>query len=116
MPCTIGPYEVTRGEILPYRIDAKSPQAAVTTRSGAVYVAERPFQEQFFSVKLSDSRALLMEVFDFIRYGCRFRAVPFTYIDGRGTSWLVRYWGRNDIRINDEGVQATMTLVLRKEV
>ena len=117
MAITIGPYTITRGEILPMERESRTAQNVEESEDGSVYVVERDYDEMFLKSRVKDSLSNIENLVYFLRNGVRYSAVPFFITDGFGRSWNVRYWGGRNIKWTMIGASLfEMNLVFRVEV
>ena len=112
----IGPYPVTRGAILPYSAKGSTKQKTSIDGDGGVVAHEVPFGEIFFRAVIHCSHEEGRVIAGYLRNGVRYSAVPFTFVDGFGTSRLVRFWD-NDVNENYiSGTEVELDLLFREEV
>lgn len=113
----IGPYAITRGTKLPYKIKGDARQSVNVATNGGVNVGDDGWSTKLFTVTFSGSKQLMDGVFGYIMNGVRMAAIPFTYVDDYGKTWTVRYWGRSPPEYKSIASDLyEMTLVLRKEI
>ncbi len=117
MSITVGPYTVSRGEILPHDREAQTAQSVDEAEDDSVYVSERLNDVQFITARLRDNLTTIENVIYYIRNGVRYAAVPFWITDGFGRQWNVRYWGGKSIKWKYVGADLVeVNLKLRVEV
>lgn len=112
---TIGPYVISRGNLLPYDENLATKQHRAEADDGAVGVID-DWDVQTFRVKITVPRAEALNIRGYLRTGVRYAAIPFTLVDDFGTSWLVRLWDRN-IKMRTKATNLVeMVMVFREEV
>ena len=114
----IGPFTVTRGSILPYEIWVTTPQSVKKASDGSVTVVEKPYtRELYLKVKIKVDKDEADQIESFITYGASFRRQTWTFQDGYGVDFTVRYW---DDEIRKRVIRASniveLSLLLRVEV
>jgi hypothetical protein len=114
---TIGPYTVTRGAMVPFTFEATSPQIAVETEDLEVVVAEKTANSvEYIRAVIKEPIDNGMNISNYLKYGVRFKAIPFTVQDDYGTTWLVRFWDRRVKRRHLGGDLVELDLLFRIEV
>lgn len=111
----IGPYTVTRGQIIPFEEYSNSEQTRLVLSDGSAAVSD-DFDAEFKKVTIKVTRAEALNIRGFIRHAARYAAEAFEIYDDYGASWLVRYW---DDRITMGTVASStveMVMIFRVEV
>ena len=116
MSLTIGPYVVTKGALLPYEERGETGQTADIDGDGGVVVHEQPFDTEYIRAVIKCSVDEARAIGGYLRNGVRYRAIPFTLVDGFGTSCLVRFWDKRVRRKNLGGDRVSLDLLFRIEV
>lgn len=116
MSLKIGPYLVTKGALLPYEERGETDQDVDITSDGGVVVHERPFDTEYIRAVIKCQLDEARVISGYLRNGVRYRAIPFTIVDGFGTSRLVRFWDRR-VRSRHLGAnRVELDLLFRQEV
>ena len=117
MSVTLGPYTFARGEIIPASRQYSSPEEVAKSEDGVVYVAGGNYDEEIIHVKIIDSKSAVDDLIAWIRNGVRYAMNTFSFVDGYGTTRVVRYWGRQTIRQRIIGTEVVeIEIPLRVEV
>lgn len=112
----IGPFTITRGTMIPYIEDERTSQVRKVAGDGSVTVVEQEFgEEQFFRAKIKVPRTEALQIRDYLK-AKRFAGETFTYKDGFGVSFTVRFWDRRVRRRNVAGGLTEMDLLFREEL
>ena len=116
MAVFIGPYEISRGFIAPYKQTADSPQIVHEAEDGSVVVVEKSFSRRFLDVRLKLPVGEAENVANYLENGARFAAERITVVDHNGESWLCRLWGGSvELNLPSNGVIAELKVKFRVE-
>ena len=112
----IGPFTVSRGTMIPYVEDDRTSQVRKVAGDGSITVVEQGFaSELFFRAKIKVPRDEGTKIRDFL-LAKGYASETFTYIDGFGTSFTVRFWDRRVRRRNIGGSLVELDLLFRQEI
>ena len=113
---TIGPYVVSRGNLVPYDETVNTRQHRNEADDGTVGIID-DFDVQMFKVKIRVPRAEALNIRGYLRTGVKFAAIPFTLVDDYGSSWQVRFWDRKVLMRTTRGNSLVeMVMTFREEV
>ena len=113
----IGPFTVSRGSIVPYTIEHRTPQKVRIAGDGSVTVVERAYTNaRFFRVKIRVDKDEASSIASFLVSGVGYRRQTFSFTDGYGDVFTVRYW---DDTVRERAVVSgvvELDLLFRREV
>lgn len=113
----IGPFVVSRGAMVPYNVDFRTPQIANEAMDGAIVVTEKPYNKtRFIRAVIKVPFAEGLQISTFLSSGVRFKAIPFIIKDGFGQTWNVRFWDKRVREKHLAGGPVLLDLLFRVEV
>ena len=112
----IGPFTISRGTMIPYVAEFRTDQVRKKAADGSVTVVEQAFteREEFFRAKVKIPRAEGEDLANFLD-AKGFARDTFTYKDGFGVSFTVRFWDRRIRKRYITGGLMELDLLFRKE-
>lgn len=113
----IGPFTLSRGQIVPATTDYKTPQKTVLAYDGSVTVIDYGFPDEEFiraKVRLPEDEA--DKIISFLRNGMGYARTAFSIVDGYGDTHVVRFWDRKIRKRVIASNVVELDLLFRKEV
>jgi hypothetical protein len=113
----IGPFELSRGTLVPYTEERATKQTTRIAADGSVTVVDKSYnRETFFRAKVRLPLDEAKRIVGFLSDGVGFARDTFTLEDGFGITHTVRFWDR---KIKQRSISADLVeldLLFRREI
>jgi hypothetical protein len=113
----IGPFTLSRGQLLPARYEGTTPQGRIIAADGSPVIVEHPYaKEEFLRVKVKLPKIEADTIAGYLEDGVGFARETTTIEDGYGKTFVVRYWDKRVRRTVVASNVVELDLLFRKEV